>query len=140
MFPVNRSRSSMTSKWQKLRTCPTSHLIITLNRSNTMDIALPPLMVSSGFLPTRSNLLESLIHISNEVTSMEKFPFVQVKNVWMMIRRIKLLSSLFEEIQEPNTPLPPSSILCLTELFSVIRRVMLLIQGCKEGSSLCNLL
>ncbi|KAK2982499.1 hypothetical protein RJ640_026342 [Escallonia rubra] len=104
-----------------------------------MDVALPPpLMVSSGFLPTGS-LLEALTRISNEVTSMEKLPFVQVKNVSTMIRRIKLLSSLFEEIQETKSPLPPSSILCLTELFSVIRRVKLLILGCKEGSSLWNL-
>ncbi|XP_059669720.1 U-box domain-containing protein 1-like [Cornus florida] len=104
-----------------------------------MDLALPPLMVSAGFLPTGS-LLESLIYISNDVTSIEKLPFVQVKNVSTMIRRIKLLSSLFDEIQETNSPLPPSSILCLTELFSVIRRVKFLTQVCKEGSSLWNLM
>ncbi|KAA8534041.1 hypothetical protein F0562_031558 [Nyssa sinensis] len=104
-----------------------------------MDASPPPLMVSSGLLPIGS-LLESLIHISNEVTSMEKLPFVQVKNMSTMIRRIKLLTSLFEEIQEINSPLPPSSILCLTELYSGIRRVKFLIQGRKEGSCLWNLL
>ncbi|PSS34450.1 U-box domain-containing protein [Actinidia chinensis var. chinensis] len=103
-----------------------------------MDAALPPLMVSSGFLPT-GPLLESLTYISSEVISMDKLPFVQIKNVSTMIRRIKLLSSLYEEIQETNSPLPPSSILCLTELFSVIRRVKHLIQACKEGSALWNL-
>lgn len=104
-----------------------------------MDGALPPLMISSGFLPTTS-LLESLINISDEVTSMEKLPLVQVKNISTMIRRIRLLSSLFEEILQTNGTLPPSSILCLTELFSVIRRIKFLIQSCKEGSSLWNLL
>lgn len=103
-----------------------------------MDVALPTLMVSSGILPTGS-LLESLIHISNEVASMENLPVVQVRNITTMIRRIKLLSSLFEEIHDMNTPLPPSSILCLTELFSVIRRVKSLIQGCKDGSSVWSL-
>nr|XP_043631344.1 U-box domain-containing protein 1-like [Erigeron canadensis] len=103
-----------------------------------MDVA-PPLMNSSGLLPTGS-LLESLIQISNEVSSMEKIPTTQSKNVSIMIRRIKLLSSLFEEIQETNTQLPPSSILCLTELYSVIRRVKSLIQVCKEGSCLWNLI
>ncbi|CAN0909779.1 U-box domain-containing protein 1 [Linum grandiflorum] len=92
-------------------------------------------MISSGFLPT-GTLVESIIHLSNEVISMEKIPSVQSKNVSTMIRRIKLLSSLFEDIQDANTPLPPSSILCLTELFSVIRKVKLLIQECTEGSSL----
>ncbi|KAJ9539823.1 hypothetical protein OSB04_026329 [Centaurea solstitialis] len=104
-----------------------------------MDVTLPPpLMVSSGFLPTGS-LLESLIQISNEVATIEKIPSTQTKNVSTMIRRIKLLSSLFEEIQEANNQLPPSSILCLTELYSVIRRVKSLIQACKEGSCLWNL-
>ncbi|PWA78953.1 Armadillo [Artemisia annua] len=104
-----------------------------------MDVTLPPpLMASSGLLPTGS-LLESLIHISNEVTTIEKIPVTQTKNVSIMIRRIKLLSSLFEEVQETNTQLPPSSILCLTELYSVIRRVKTLIQVCQEGSCLWNL-
>ncbi|KAK1421349.1 hypothetical protein QVD17_23604 [Tagetes erecta] len=105
-----------------------------------MDVTLPPpIMVSSGLLPTGS-LLESLIQISNELTTMDKIPITQYKNVSTMIRRIKLLSSLFEEIQETNTQLPPSSILCLTELYSVIRRVKSLIQACKEGSCLWNLI
>ncbi|KAK3229542.1 hypothetical protein Dsin_001423 [Dipteronia sinensis] len=97
-------------------------------------------MASSGLLPT-GTLLESLIRVSNEVASMEKLPSVQVKNVSTMIRRIKLLYSLFEEIQDTNSHrLPPSSILCLTEVFSVIRRVKFLIQGCKDGSSLWGLI
>ncbi|XP_059302005.1 U-box domain-containing protein 1-like [Lycium ferocissimum] len=100
-----------------------------------------PLIVLSGFLPT-GNLLEELIHISNEVFSMEKIPFVQVKNISTMVRRIKILTSLFEEIQETssNAVLPPSVILCLAELSSVIQKVKLLVESCKEGSSLWNLM
>lgn len=97
------------------------------------------MMISPGLLPTES-LLDSLILISNEVSSMEKFPLVQIKNVSSMIRRIKLLSSLFEEIQESDTPLPPSSILCFIEIFSVITRVKVLIQECTDGSSLWSLI
>ncbi|KAM1054112.1 hypothetical protein FF1_001539 [Malus domestica] len=105
-----------------------------------MEAALvPPLMVSTGFLPTGS-LLQSLVHICNEVCSMEKLPVLQGRNISTMIRRIKLLASLFEEIQESDGPLPPSSILCLTELFSVIRRAKFLIQDCKDGSSLWGLM
>ncbi|KAK6929506.1 Armadillo [Dillenia turbinata] len=104
-----------------------------------MDVlAVPSLMVSSGFLPTAS-LLESLIHICNEVSSAEKLPSVQAKNISTMTRRIKLLSCLFEELQDTNSPLPPSSILSLTELFSVIRRARFLIQGCRDGSCLWTL-
>ncbi|EEF34080.1 U-box domain-containing protein 1 [Ricinus communis] len=108
-----------------------------------MDVvSLSPIMTSSsssGILPTGS-LLESLILLSNEVASMDNLPFLQVRNISTMIRRIKLLSSLFEDLQETNsTPLPPSSILCLTELLSVIKRVKFLIQGCKDGSCLWSL-
>ncbi|KAG8390127.1 hypothetical protein BUALT_Bualt01G0051200 [Buddleja alternifolia] len=104
-----------------------------------MDGIAPPLMVSSGLLPA-GTLLESLIHISKEVTSIEKIPFLQMKNISTMMRRIRLLSSLFEEIQETDKPLPPSSILCLTELFSVIRRVKILVESCREGTLLWNLM
>lgn len=97
------------------------------------------MMISPGLLPTES-LLDSLILISNEVSSMQKFPLVQIKNVSSMIRRIKLLSSLFEEIQESDSPLPPSSILCFIEIFSVITRVKVLIQECTDGSSLWSLI
>lgn len=99
------------------------------------------MMGSSGSLPSGS-LLESLIHVSNELASNdEKLPFIQVRNISTMIRRIKLLSSLFEEIQEiESAQLPPSSVLCLTELFSVIKRVKALIRGCNECSCLWGLI
>lgn len=100
-----------------------------------MDHAqIPSNMISSG------SLLESLIHISNEVSSMDKLPCLQMRNISIMVRRIKLVSSLFEDLQEANCPLPPSSILCLSELFYVIRRVKILIQGFKDGSSLWGLI
>ncbi|OMO75951.1 Armadillo [Corchorus olitorius] len=105
-----------------------------------MELALPTLMASSSGFFQSGSLLKSLIHVSNEVTSMEKLPFIQVRNISTMIRRIKLLSSLFEEIEDMNTPLPPSSVLCLTELFSVIRRVRVLIESCKDGSTLWGLI
>lgn len=105
-----------------------------------MEGVAPPLMVSSGFLPA-STLLESLILVSDEVASVEKTPFLQRKNISTMMRRIRLLSSLFEEIQEQvQKPLPPSSMLCLTELYSVIRRVKILIESSIEGSLVWNLM
>ena len=106
---------------------------------NTKLLAILSTMASSGLLPSGS-LLESLIRISNEVANMEKVPCVQYRNISTMIRRIKLLYSLFEEIQDTNGSIPPSSILCLTELFSVIRRVKGLIQECKDGSCVWGLI
>ncbi|KAG6415943.1 hypothetical protein SASPL_123363 [Salvia splendens] len=108
--------------------------------ATAMEGAQPPLMVSSGFLPA-ATLLESLILVSDDVASIEKAPFLQRKNISAMMRRISLLSSLFEEIQEQvqKQPLPPSSVLCLTELYSVIRRAKILIESSVQGSLLWNL-
>ncbi|XP_047940262.1 U-box domain-containing protein 1-like isoform X2 [Salvia hispanica] len=109
--------------------------------ATAMEGAQPPLMVSSGFLPA-ATLLESLILVSDDVASIEKAPFLQRKNISAMMRRISLLSSLFEEIQEQvqKQPLPPSSVLCLTELYSVIRRAKILIESSVQGSLLWNLM
>ncbi|KAG2723944.1 hypothetical protein I3760_02G194700 [Carya illinoinensis] len=104
-----------------------------------MDADLSPLMAPSCLLPAGS-LLESLLHICNEVSCMEKLPSVQIRNASTMIRSLKILSFLFEEILEINRPLPPSAILCLAELSSVFRRVKFLIQGCKGGSCLRGLI
>lgn len=111
------------------------------NKAMDATLDLPPLLMgSSSGLPSAESLLESLIQISSEVTSIEKLPLLQIKNVSTMMRRIKLLSSLYEEIQDSERAIPPATILCLTELFSVIRRAQNLIQGCKEGSSLWKLM
>ncbi|XP_075500086.1 U-box domain-containing protein 1-like [Primulina tabacum] len=99
----------------------------------------PRTMVSTGFLPA-GELLESLICVSNEVALIDTIPFVQMKNITTMVRRIRLLSSLFEEIQEIDRPLPPSSILCLAELNYVFQRVKVLMESCREGSVMWNLM
>ncbi|PIN22465.1 Ubiquitin--protein ligase [Handroanthus impetiginosus] len=104
-----------------------------------MDDILHPPMIPSSILPAVT-LLESLIHISNELTSTGTTLFLQMKNISTMMRRIRVLTSLFEEIQEIDKPLPPSSILCLNELFSVIRRVKILVEGSREDSLLWNLM
>ncbi|XP_058111068.1 U-box domain-containing protein 1-like [Magnolia sinica] len=102
-----------------------------------METAAPTM--ATGFLPSAS-LVEALIHISHEVTCMDRLPYIHARNTASTIRRIKLLSSLFEDIREAKSPLPPSSILCLTELFSTIRRTKALIQECAARSALWNLM
>ncbi|XP_073296941.1 U-box domain-containing protein 1-like [Primulina huaijiensis] len=136
----------MPSNWQQLKISniafqkPSScHLHNCTKKCEAMGEINPRLMVSTGFLPV-GELLESLILVSNEVTLMETIPLLQMKNVTTMVRRIRLLSSLFEEIQEIDKPLPPSSILCLAELNSVIQRVQVLMETCREGSLTWNLM
>lgn len=104
-----------------------------------MNATQTPLMASTQFLSTTS-LLESLVQICNEIFSTEKHSHIQVKNILSTIRRVKLLLPFFEEIQGSNIQLPPSSILCLTELFTVLGGVRFLIHRCKEESTLWSLL
>ncbi|XP_057524493.1 U-box domain-containing protein 1-like [Amaranthus tricolor] len=104
-----------------------------------MNTSSQPLPMFSGFPPTEP-LIASLITISNEISSITKNPPVQIKNITAMTRRIKLLSPLFTEAHEIKTPLLPSTILCFTELLSLLSRVKLLIQGCIEGSYLWSLI
>uniref|UniRef100_A0A7N0RJQ9 RING-type E3 ubiquitin transferase n=1 Tax=Kalanchoe fedtschenkoi TaxID=63787 RepID=A0A7N0RJQ9_KALFE len=104
-----------------------------------MDAPPPPFMASTGFLSTAS-LLDSLVQICHEIFSTERLPHVQLKNLSSTRRRIKLLSSFFEEIQGSNNCLPPSCILCLTELLTVFQGVKLLIHRCKQDSKLWSLL
>ncbi|KAJ0983888.1 hypothetical protein J5N97_002244 [Dioscorea zingiberensis] len=92
----------------------------------------------SGFLPT-TTLVESLVHVAREVAAVEELPFIQTRNVSSAVRRTKLLSSLFDEIRDAGAPLPPSSILCLTELLSVMRHAKGLIECVAGGSALWSL-
>lgn len=127
---------------QRPQTAQTLSLPCTLSVATTMDRPPlpPPPQFTAGF-PSAS-LIDSLIQICNEIaTPSDNSPVRrQSRNLAAAVRRIKLLSSLFEEIRYSTTPLPPSSVLCLTELLSVIRHTKSLIDGFAGRSSLWNLL
>lgn len=93
----------------------------------------------SGFLPS-APLIAALVYITNDVASMDKHLFLQVQNSASIIRKIKLLSSLFEDIREMDSTLPPSAILCFMELLSVIRKVKAFVEEVKNTATLWNLL
>ncbi|RYR34900.1 hypothetical protein Ahy_A10g049959 isoform B [Arachis hypogaea] len=71
---------------------------------------------------------------------MEKSHFVHARNVSSMIWRIKLLSSMLEEIQLTCCPIPPSSIMSFNEILSLIVKSKHMIQECKDGSYLWSLI
>ncbi|XP_021841623.2 U-box domain-containing protein 1-like [Spinacia oleracea] len=104
-----------------------------------MDKPFQPLPMFAGFPPIEP-LIASLITISDEISSISNLPPVQVKNILVLTRRIRLLSPLFTEMQELKIPLVPSAILCFTELLSLMVRAKLLIQGCTESSYLWSLI
>ncbi|XP_072975808.1 U-box domain-containing protein 1-like [Typha angustifolia] len=94
----------------------------------------------SGFPPSAC-LLESLLRASAEVASAAvDARFLQSRNISSAARMMSLLSVLFEDIRESKSPLPTSSILCLTELFSVVRRTKSIVEEISSGSALWTLL
>lgn len=121
-----------------------------------MDPLPPPLPVHppltspglslSGLLPPAS-LIESLLFVSSELAAFNPFPFLQTRNTATAIQRARLISSLAEDLHDSlssdggvRRPLPPSSILCLTELCSVARRTKALLDSLAMGSTLWTLL
>ncbi|KAK1264764.1 U-box domain-containing protein 17 [Acorus gramineus] len=105
----------------------------------------PPPIAFAGFLPP-SALTDTLLHLSREVSSIsDDLPPLQTKNIISMIRRLNLLSSLFEDLSDASsaafaTPLPPSIVLCMTELSITIRKTKSLIEETKQRSLLWSLM
>lgn len=85
-------------------------------------------------------LLRSLLLKSKETSSMNPIPFVLHRNSNSIIRKIKLLTLLIEELVTDHDQvlhrLPASAILCFEELFIVLQSVKTLIEDCCNGSKL----
>ncbi|PKA55317.1 U-box domain-containing protein 17 [Apostasia shenzhenica] len=97
----------------------------------------------SGLLPPAS-LIESLLLATRELAAFDPLPFLQTRNTTAAIQHARLLSSLLEDLAASGggggASLPPSSILCLTELCSVVRRTKALLDDLAAGSLLWTLL
>ncbi|KAL4189636.1 hypothetical protein AMTRI_Chr08g166330 [Amborella trichopoda] len=85
-------------------------------------------------------LVQGLLESTKELASMDKLHHLQVRNSSAMIRKAKLLQPLFEDLKETPAPLPPSSFLCFRELIDAIRKAKKLINECKSGSRVWNLI
>ncbi|KAL0911999.1 hypothetical protein M5K25_017940 [Dendrobium thyrsiflorum] len=97
----------------------------------------------SGLLPPAS-LIESLLHASADLATLDSLPLLQTRNTASAIQRARLISSLLEDLHDSTSrgrrSLPSSSILCLTELSSVIKRTKTLLDDLTSASALCTLL
>ncbi|KAG0469073.1 hypothetical protein HPP92_018401 [Vanilla planifolia] len=103
-----------------------------------MDHPLPPppsrssnRVALSGLMPP-SSLIESLLQASAELAAFDPLPFLQTRNTAAAIQRARIISSLLEDLHHSaavgGASFPPSSILCLTELLSVVRRIKALLK------------
>lgn len=91
--------------------------------------------VSPNFSDHR--LLQSLVSISLEISSLQPLRCLFRRNSTSIIRKTKLLSVLFEElIRNQLTCFSPSALLCFEELYIVLQRVKTLIEDCSSGSKM----
>ncbi|CAH9101177.1 unnamed protein product [Cuscuta epithymum] len=82
-------------------------------------------------------LLHSLLAISLEISSMQPIRFLLRRNTYLMIRRSKLVSILFEELlRSPVTAFPPTAELCFEELYIALQSIKGLIEDCRNSSKM----
>ncbi|EFJ21632.1 ubiquitin-protein ligase, PUB17 [Selaginella moellendorffii] len=86
--------------------------------------------------PSALSLVKELYNLAQEVGFYERPRMIQQRNQSNIVRRIKLLGPLFEEIKDCHPTLPPSAVLAFRELHLTIQRAKLLLDECREGSRL----
>ncbi|XP_030480234.2 U-box domain-containing protein 16 [Cannabis sativa] len=82
------------------------------------------------------NLLQSLLLLTKEISSLKPFEFLFRRNSLSVIRKSKLLAILFEELlRAPMAYYSTSAVLCFEEMFIVLQRIKALIEDCSNGST-----
>lgn len=105
-----------------------------------------PLVVGSFESPKLSSdtkLTRSLFLASHEISSMQPLPFILRRNSLSLIRKVKILASVFDELLLPRSQLvvySQSAHLCFEEMQIVMQRIKSLIDDCSRVSKLWLLL
>lgn len=93
-------------------------------------LALPPPPT-----PTAKSLVKALVSLAKAVAASQKPKVCQNRNATNIVRRIELLTALFEEIRDSDRPVPPSVVIAFREMHGFMQRVWLLLEECTEKSS-----
>ncbi|EOY04489.1 ARM repeat superfamily protein, putative [Theobroma cacao] len=91
---------------------------------------------------TDLNLVQSLLSLSQEISSLKPLQFLLKRNSLSTINKAKLLAILFEEpLRNPvSNFFSPSTILCFEEMYIVLQRIKTLMEDCSNGSMMWLLL
>lgn len=82
-------------------------------------------------------LLQSLFVLSQEVSSQQPLRILLKKNSASVIRKLRLISVLFEElVRNPVNVFPASAALCYEELYIVLQRIKVLLEDCSTCSKM----
>lgn len=96
-------------------------------------------------LISEDNLVESLLLLTKEISSLQPLQFLLRRNSSSMIRKAKLLAILFEELLRGPVVASPtlfstSAVLCFEEMFIVLHRIKALLEDVSNGSRMCILM
>lgn len=81
------------------------------------------------------SLLQALLPLGEQVMCCEKPRGYQRSNVICIMRKIKVLSMLFEEVSDVGVPLPPSALLCFRDLYVILQKTKYLLDDCSSDGS-----
>ncbi|XWS22094.1 hypothetical protein CRYUN_Cryun29cG0004900 [Craigia yunnanensis] len=87
---------------------------------------------------TDLNLVQSLLSLSQEISSLKPLQCLLKRNSLSTINKSNLLAILFEELlRNPVCNfLSPSTLLCFEEMYIVLQRIKTLIEDCSNGSKM----
>ncbi|CAN0846823.1 U-box domain-containing protein 16 [Linum grandiflorum] len=94
---------------------------------------------AGAFIPPNfadQKLVQSLLILSQDISSIQPFQFLLRRNSQSIIRKTKLLSIFFDElIRNPILILSPT-LLCFEEMYILLQRIRTLIEDCSNGSKM----
>ncbi|KAG0559611.1 hypothetical protein KC19_10G118300 [Ceratodon purpureus] len=102
--------------------------INTRRRSSVLAMAPPP-------TPSAKTLVRALVSLAKAVSSAGKPKVCQSRNASNVIRRIELMTALFEEVRDSDRPVPPTVVIAFRELHGLMQRIFILLEECRESSS-----
>ena len=85
--------------------------------------------------PSAKTLVKALVSLAKTMASAGKPKVCQSRNASNIIRRIELLTALFEEVRESSRPIPPTAVTAFRELHGLMQRIYILLEECRESSS-----
>lgn len=101
-----------------------------INKRRRLVLALPPPPT-----PTAKTLVKTLVGLCKAVSATPKPKVCQARNATNIVRRVELLTALFEEIRDSDRPIPPSAVIAFRELHGLMQRVCFLLEECSEKST-----
>ncbi|CAI0423883.1 unnamed protein product [Linum tenue] len=94
---------------------------------------------AGAFIPPNfadQKLVQSLLLLSQEISSIQPFQFLLRRTSLSIIRKTKLLSILFEELLRNPILIFSPTLLCFEEMYILLQRIRTLIEDCSNGSNM----